>query len=147
MKGIHFPLLYKRLTFSSLKSHFPLCLFPSPCYSDRKPNVRNWVSPGDDFFPLPHHCTKDITIFAFIVTFFFFFFWQPVSLSKWDSLSGLDHVVLFFFKLKKKIIYLFLATLGLSCCTQAFSSCSKCGLLSSYGMQASHCRGFSYRGA
>ena len=104
MKGIHFPLLYKRLTLSSLKSHFPLCLFPSPCYSDRKPNVRNWVSPGDDFFPLPHHCTKDITIFAFIVTPFF---WQSVSLSKWDSLSGLDHVVLFFFLIKKNYLFIF----------------------------------------
>ena len=38
---------------------------------------------------------------------------------------------LLFFKLKKKIyfIYLFLAALGLCCCTQAFSSCGEWGLL------------------
>ena len=32
-------------------------------------------------------------------------------------------------KKKKKFIYLFLAVLGLSCCTQAFSSCGERGLL------------------
>ena len=35
-----------------------------------------------------------------------------------------------------------LAVLGLHCCTRAFSSCSEWGLLSSWGAQASHCRGF-----
>ena len=40
-------------------------------------------------------------------------------------------------------IYLFSATLGLHCCMQAFSSCSKWGLLSSCCAQASHCGGFS----
>ena len=34
-------------------------------------------------------------------------------------------------------IYLFLAVLGLCCCTQAFSSCGKQGLLSSCSTQAS----------
>ena len=33
---------------------------------------------------------------------------------------------------------LFLAALGLNCCTWTFSSCAKQGLLSSCGMQASH---------
>ena len=44
--------------------------------------------------------------------------------------------LLFFFN-----FYLFLTVLGIHCCTQAFSSCSKRGLLSSSGVQASHCGG------
>ena len=40
-------------------------------------------------------------------------------------------------------IYLFMAALGLRCCTRAFSSCGKQGLLSSCGALASHCSGFS----
>ena len=39
---------------------------------------------------------------------------------------------IFFFLIKKKFIYfvyLFLAALGLRCCTRAFSSCSERGLL------------------
>ena len=43
----------------------------------------------------------------------------------------------------KKSIYLFLAMLGFHCCTWAFFSCSKWGLLSSCGALASHCGGFS----
>ena len=35
-------------------------------------------------------------------------------------------------------LYSLLAALGLCCCMQAFSSCGKLGLLSSYGTQASH---------
>ena len=38
----------------------------------------------------------------------------------------LGYVFVFFFN---KYIYLFLATLGLRCCTQAFSSCGERGLL------------------
>ena len=37
--------------------------------------------------------------------------------------------------------------LGLCCCTWAFSSCGKVGLLSSWGVWASHWGGFSYWGA
>ena len=37
--------------------------------------------------------------------------------------------------------------LGLHCCIQAFSSCSKKELLSSCNAQASHCGGFSGCGA
>ena len=44
---------------------------------------------------------------------------------------------------KKKKNYLFLAVLGLCCCARAFSSCLEWRLLSSCGMQASHCGGFS----
>ena len=40
-------------------------------------------------------------------------------------------------------LYFVLATLGLHCCTPAFSSCSEQGLLSSWGVQASHCDGSS----
>ena len=131
-KEIHFPLLYKTLTFSSLKSHLPLCLFPSPCYSDMKPNIpkelsftRRWLFP---FAPPLYQGYKYLCIHRNL----FFFFWKSVSLSKWDSLSGLDHV----FLLKKNYYLFFLATLGLSCCTQSFSSCSEWGLLCSYGVQA-----------
>ena len=40
-------------------------------------------------------------------------------------------------------IYLFLAALGLCCCTWAFSSCGEQDLLSSCRAWASHCSGFS----
>ena len=43
--------------------------------------------------------------------------------------------------------FLFLAVLGLHCCMQSFSSCSKQGLLSSYNTWASHCGVFFYCGA
>ena len=42
---------------------------------------------------------------------------------------------LYFYLCSLKIIYLFLAVLGLYCCVQAFSSC---------GSRASHCGGFSF---
>ena len=44
----------------------------------------------------------------------------------------LDMILFFnisFLKLINLFIYLFLAALGLRCCTQAFSSCSEWGLL------------------
>ena len=40
-------------------------------------------------------------------------------------------------------VCLFLALLGLHCCTWAFSSCGEQGLLYSWGVQAPHCAGFS----
>ena len=50
--------------------------------------------------------------------------------------------------LKKKKIYVFiLVALGLCCCIHAFSSYSEWELLSSSGMWASHCSGFSCCGA
>ena len=39
-------------------------------------------------------------------------------------------------------IYIFFAALGLHCCMQTFSSRGEPGLLSSYGVWASHCGGF-----
>ena len=42
-----------------------------------------------------------------------------------------------------KLIYLFLAALGLHCCAQAFSSCGEAGATLRYGAWASHCSGFS----
>ena len=45
------------------------------------------------------------------------------------------------------LFYLFLAMLGLFCCVWAFCSWGKQGLLSSYGVQPSHCNGFSDFGA
>ena len=44
-------------------------------------------------------------------------------------------------------IYLFFAVLGLQYCLWTFSSCSEQGLLSSCGVQASCCSGFSCCGA
>ena len=41
------------------------------------------------------------------------------------------------------LIYLFLAVLGLPCCTRAFSSWGEWGLPSGSGAQASDCSGFS----
>ena len=46
----------------------------------------------------------------------------------------------------KKLHYLFLAVLGLCCCVGA-SCCGEWGLLSSCGVLASHCGGFSFCGA
>ena len=45
--------------------------------------------------------------------------------------------------LLKKIYFIFLVVLGLCCCLQAFSSYSKCGLLSSCSVPASYRGGFS----
>ena len=45
------------------------------------------------------------------------------------------------------LIYIFLAVLSHHCCVQAFSSCGKCGLLSSYSVWASHSGGSSHCGA
>ena len=44
-------------------------------------------------------------------------------------------------------LLLFLALLGLCCCTQAFSSCCEWKLLSSFHTRASHCIDFSCCGA
>ena len=41
------------------------------------------------------------------------------------------------------LFYLFLAVLGLCCCTQAFSSCGEQGATLRCGARASHCSGFS----
>ena len=43
------------------------------------------------------------------------------------------------FPLFKIFTYLFLVVLSLHCCGKAFSSCSEWGLLSSCGVQVSHC--------
>ena len=51
-----------------------------------------------------------------------------------------SNILLFF----KSLFYLLiLAALGLCCCVQAFSSFGELGLLSSCGVGASHCGGFS----
>ena len=56
-----------------------------------------------------------------------------------SSLTPQPSLTTFFFFFLR-FIYLFLAVLDLCCCTQAFSSCCKWGLLSSWG-----CTGFSLR--
>ena len=60
------------------------------------------------------------------------------------KLLNLIHAkVVLFFSNFKIFIYLFLAVLGLRCCTQAFSSCVRVTL--HCGAWASHCGGFSCR--
>ena len=70
--------------------------------------------------------------------------WKSVS---WYNLyrEGFDNIYLF----NKFIyfIYLFLASLGLCCCTRAFSSCGGRGASLCCGSRASHCGGFSCCGA
>jgi len=46
-------------------------------------------------------------------------------------------------EIQSYLFFYFLAALGLHCSTRAFSSCSEQGLLSSCGVRASHCGGFS----
>ena len=57
-----------------------------------------------------------------------------------NSLNCIFHLFL-------KILYIYLAVLGLCCCTWAFPSCGRWGLLSSCGAWAPYCRGFSCCGA
>ena len=60
-------------------------------------------------------------------------------LSQWLNIKDTDlslYIVFF--------LFVFLAALGLCCCSRAFSSCSEWGLLSSCGAWASHCSGFSW---
>ena len=67
-------------------------------------------------------------------------FWRNKVL-EWISILVvfiLDLLTYFFFKL----IYLFLAALGLRCCAQAFSSCSKWGLFLT-AVRGLHCGGLS----
>ena len=59
------------------------------------------------------------------------------------SINVIHHMLWQRFFLIHLFIYLFLTALGLRCCTQAFSSCSKRGLLFRCGAWASHCGGFS----
>ena len=65
-------------------------------------------------------------------------------LGKVLKLSVLQVFVFFFNKdLNFSFFKKFLAALGLCCCVQAFSSFGELGLLSSCGVGASHCSGFS----
>ena len=57
--------------------------------------------------------------------------------------NALGEVCYFIFIFFYKFIYLFLAALGLRCCTQAFSSCGQVGATLCCGVRASHCSGFS----
>ena len=56
---------------------------------------------------------------------------KPVRLltGYWEFCCVLSNRDIFFFFLKNKFIYLFLAALGLCCCTRAFSRCGDWGLL------------------
>ena len=74
--------------------------------------------------------------------------WRELSLVLLASRTkriNLCFCFLVFFK--KKFIYLFLAALGLRCCTQAFSSCGEQGLLFVAARGLHHRGGFSCCGA
>ena len=79
--------------------------------------------------------------------------YSPWGHKKSDTTEQLTHFhYIFFGKCRSDLlifkifmIYLFiLAALGLCCCAWAFSSCGKQGLISSQGVWASHCGGFSH---
>ena len=53
------------------------------------------------------------------------------------------HIFHGFLDLLKMYLFLFLAALGLRCCTRSSSDCGKWELLSSCNARASHCSGFS----
>ena len=53
----------------------------------------------------------------------------------------------YFWHVHTVAIFIYLAVLGLHGCTRAFSSYGEWGLLSGCSAQASHCGGFSCRGA
>ena len=70
------------------------------------------------------------------------------KLKDFKQTVGLITIAFFFFfkrtlKFFFKKTHLFLAVLGLHCCTGFFSSCGEPGLLCSCGPWASHCGGFS----
>ena len=69
----------------------------------------------------------------------FSIFYQPKHITGLAQIQGVNKETHYF----KFYFYLFFTVLGLHCCTQAFCSCGKWGLLSSCGVQASHCSGFS----
>ena len=69
--------------------------------------------------------------------------WSPLEWTGWILANSFSLANSFYKKLFL-FIYLSLVVLGLCCCTRAFSSCSKWGLLSSCGVQASHCGGFFF---
>ena len=66
---------------------------------------------------------------------------DPEEAEKGTRCPPLSPAVFFF--LIYPFIYLPLSVMGLHCCVCAFSSCGKRGLLSSCGVWASHCHGFS----
>ena len=63
----------------------------------------------------------------------------------WNQVSTYFFLI-FLFSFFKIFIYLFLAALGLRCCTRAFSSCRERGILCC-SAPASHCGSFSCSGA
>ena len=67
-----------------------------------------------------------------------------MGLSTWkeDSIAGIGETS---GSALRNTIYLVIVCLGLHCYTQAFSSCSEQGLLSSCRAKASHCSGFCCR--
>ena len=66
-----------------------------------------------------------------------------------EKISNFMHIGNTIQKLISKLIYLFMAVLGLCCCTWAFSSCSERELLSSCRSSAwvFHCNGLSCCGS
>ena len=65
-----------------------------------------------------------------------FSLWAKNGYSKWWQGHHWCWVLLMSF-----FLFIYLVALGLHCCTQAFSSCGKRGLLCRWSVQASHCGG------
>ena len=77
---------------------------------------------------------------------FLWHYWEVVSF-QWCLENFRQEIRLIFLKIFYKFIYLlFLTSLGLCCCSRAFSSCGERGLLF-VACWASHCGGFSWCGA
>ena len=70
---------------------------------------------------------------------------QYIAFSDWllTLLSNMHLRFLHVFPWLNSYFFLFLPVLDLCCYTRAFSSCGEWGLLSSCGVQASHCGNFS----
>ena len=70
---------------------------------------------------------------------------QHASFSAVLSPLPLEEIHQSFQHLRKNCLFIF-GCAGVCCCVPYFSSCSKQGLLSSCGVQAAHCNGFSHCG-
>ena len=132
-----------------------LCYFPNPEMLTSYPleHKQNTFSLSRVFFFFP------LLGFCWV----FFFFWLcHMSCMIWAPWPGIQPMsaageawspshwttrefpfLVFLFYLNFIYLFLFLAELGLRCCTWAFSSCCEQGLLCSYSVWTSYCSGFS----
>ena len=90
----------------------------------------------------------DVRMYILFLNFSSFYVINPIYFNLFQHINNIRKLLMrwectlhFIFYIL--FIYWFTVILGLPCCTQAFSSCGKQGLLSSCSMWASHCDGFS----